>query len=285
MRVTALTPRLGAEISGVDIRHMDNDDVAELRRHWLDYKVIFLHGQRIELDELLHFSRAFGEPMRLPYIRPLDDYPHIIRVLKEADEVRMGVFGGDWHSDFSFLAAPPAASILYAEQVPDVGGDTLWSDMVQALQALPRQQRALLENRIAIHSGKPYGVAHAPADNERFKGSVEIERNNPEADAETRHPAICRHPETGAAILFVNPTYTTRIDGLPAEQSRQLLADLYRHCTRPEFACRFKWRPGSIALWDNRATMHYAVNDYDGQRRCLYRTAIAGTSPQPFTVE
>jgi taurine dioxygenase len=191
----------------------------------------------------------------------------------------MGVFGGDWHSDFSFLVAPPSASILFAEQVPAVGGDTLWIDMAQALRALPREQRSLLEGNIAIHSGRPYGIAHAPEESTRFKGSIEIERDNPEADNETRHPAICRHPETGEEMLFVNPTYTTRIDGLPEEQSRQLLADLYRHCSRPEFGCRFRWSAGSIAIWDNRSTLHYAVNDYDGQRRCLYRTTIAGHAP------
>ena len=281
MQVSALTPRFGAEIRGIDVRRLDADGFAELRRLWLDYKVIFLRQQQIDLDDLLQFSRRFGELMRLPYIKPLDAYPYIIRVLKEADETNMGVFGGDWHSDFSFLPAPPSASILYAQQVPEVGGDTLWVDMAQAWQALPRQQKALLSGRIAIHSGTPYGVANAPAASEQFKGSIDIERNNPEADAETRHPAICRHPDTGEALLFVNPTYTTRIDGLAPAQSRRLLDDLYRHCTRPEFACRFRWGPGSIALWDNRSTLHYAVNDYDGQRRCLYRTTIAGAPPLP----
>ena len=122
-------------------------------------------------------------------------------------------------------------------------------------------------------------MSHAPADEEQFKGSIEIERNNPEADRETRHPAICKHPETGAELLFVNPTYTTRIDGLPPAQSRELLQDLYRHCMRPEHGCRLKWAPGSLAIWDNRSTLHYAVNDYDGYRRCLYRTTIAGDPP------
>ena len=281
MQVSALTPRFGAEIGDIDIRQLDADGFAALRRLWLDYKVIFLRQQQIDLDDLLQFSRRFGELMRLPYIKPLEGYPDIIRVLKEADEINMGVFGGDWHSDFSFLPAPPSASILYAQQVPEVGGDTLWIDMAQAWQALPRQQKALLSGRTAIHSGTPYGVVNAPAAAEQFKGSIDIERNNPEADAETRHPAICRHPDTGESLLFINPTYTTRIDGLAPEQSRRLLDDLYRHCSRPEFACRFRWKPGSIALWDNRSTLHYAVNDYDGQRRCLYRTTIAGTVPLP----
>ena len=280
MQISPLTPTLGAEISGIDIRNLDQADFDTLRRHWLDYRVIFLPEQNITLDDLQQFSQRFGDLMQLPYIKPHQDYPYIIRVLKQADEINMGVFGGDWHSDFSFLEAPPSASMLYAEQVPRVGGDTLWIDMVQALQALPRHQRDLLQGRKAIHCGTPYGVAHAPAEDTQFKGSIEIERNNPQADQETRHPAICRHPDSGESMLFINPTYTTRIEGLEAQQSNELLQDLYRHCTRPEFSCRFKWQPHSIALWDNRSTMHYAVNDYDGQRRCLYRTTIAGSAPQ-----
>ena len=276
-----LTPRLGAEIHDFDAADASEAGINALRAALRDYKVIFLRDQQLDFDQLIAFSRRFGDLMRLPYIKPLDDYPEIIRVLKQADEVDMGTFGGDWHSDFSFLPAPPMLSILYAEQVPAVGGDTLWVDMVEALHRLPADLRAALEGRDAIHTGAPYGVAHAPAEDTQFKGSIEIERNNPEADRETRHPAICRHPDSGLEMLFINPTYTTRIDGYAAADSERLLAALYRHLSRPEFGCRFRWRPGSLALWDNRNTLHYAVNDYDGHRRCLYRTTIAGHPPHP----
>jgi taurine dioxygenase len=281
MKVLPLTPTLGAEISGIDVRHLKPGDFEALNQTWLEYKIIFLRDQRLELDDLLRFSERFGELMRLPYIKPHDDYPNIIRVLKEADEINMGVFGGDWHSDFSFLETPPQASILYAEQVPPVGGDTLWIDMAQALRTLPRELREALQGRMAIHSGTPYGIRHAPEQSAQFRGSIEIERNNPEADRETRHPAICRHPQTGEALLFVNPTYTTRIEGLSNAHSERLLAKLHQHYTRPEYGCRFKWSEGSLVMWDNRSTLHCAVNDYDGYRRCLYRTTIAGQVPQP----
>ncbi len=275
-----LTPCLGAEIDAVDVTRLDAEGFAALYRALLERKLLFLRGQRLDLDQLLEFSAHFGELMRLPYIRPYDGYPDIIRVLKQADEIGMGTFGGDWHSDFSFLDAPPKASILYAEEIPPLGGDTLWTDMSRACETLPRDLRDALHGRIAIHSGKPYGVAHAPPVDSRFRGSIEIERGNPEADRETRHPAICRHPETGDEVLFVNPTYTTRIDGYEAAQSDALLARVYRHCLRPEFGCRFRWTAGTIALWDNRNTLHYAVNDYDGYRRCLYRTTIRGEAPR-----
>ncbi len=278
--IEPLTPRFGAEISGIDVRRLDTASYTELYRNWLEFKVIFVREQELTLDQLLEFSRRFGELMRLPYIEPLAGYPEIIRVLKQADEVDMGVFGGEWHSDFSFLATPPKASILYAEEVPPVGGDTLWADTAAALERLPPAWRAELDGRDAIHVGAPYGVSHAPAADTQFKGSIGIERNNPEADRETRHPAICRHPETGAEVLFVNPTYTTRVDGPDAAAGERLLARLFTHQIRPEFCCRFRWRPGSLAIWDNRSTLHYAVNDYDGYRRCLYRTTIAGHAPQ-----
>lgn len=278
--IRPLTPCLGAEINGLDVTRLDAASFDALYRAWLDRKVLFLRDQRLDLDQLQDFSRRFGELMRLPYIKPHPDHPDVIRVLKAADEVGMGTFGGDWHTDFSFLEAPPKASILYAEEIPPLGGDTLWVDMARACAALPDELRDALRGRIAIHSGKPYGVAHAPPVDSRFRGSIEIERGNPQADRETRHPAICRHPETGESALFVNPTYTTRIDGYEAAWSDSLLGRIYRHCLRPEFGCRFRWAAGTLALWDNRNTLHYAVNDYDGYRRCLYRTTIRGEAPQ-----
>jgi taurine dioxygenase len=279
LEILPLTPGFGAEIGAVDAGRLDDDAFDALYRAWLDYKVLFLRDQRLDLEQLQRFSERFGELERLPYIAPHPGYPFVIRVLKEADEVGMGTFGGDWHSDFSFLAEPPKASLLYAEEIPPVGGDTLWIDMARACAALPRELHEALSGRVAIHSGKPYGTKHAPAVDSRFRGSIEIERGNPQADRETRHPAICRHPETGESILFVNPTYTTRIDGYDGAQSDALLARLYRHCTRPEFCCRFRWSPSTIAIWDNRSTLHYAVNDYDGYRRCMYRTTIRGEAP------
>ncbi len=281
VKVLPLTPALGAEVVGIDIDSIDQEQFEALYRHWLKYRVVFLRDQSIDLEQLQQFSQRFGELMQLPYIKPHDDYPYIVRVLKQADEINMGVFGVDWHSDFSFLESPPKASILFAEQLPPVGGDTLWIDMGAATRSLPSELRRALQDKIAIHAGKPYGVANAPVDGTQFKGSIEIERCNPEADQETRHPALSKHPEPGEELLFINPTYTTRIDDLSTSQSRQLLADLYHHCTRPEFGCRFKWTPGSIAIWDNRSTLHYAVNDYHGYRRCMYRTTIRGAPPLP----
>jgi taurine dioxygenase len=279
--IKPLTPSLGAIITGVDLNRLDQNSFEAIHNAWLKHKVIFIEGQQLDLESLCQFSEKFGDLMQLPYVKPMPKYPNVIRVLKQADEINMGVFGGDWHSDFSFLAQPPMASILFSSEVPDSGGDTLWVNMAHAWEALPMELRDQVESRIAIHTGTPYGVRHAPEPSTQFKGSIEIERNNPEADLETRHPAVCQHPDSGEQMLFISPTYTTRIDGLDPAQSRSLLDALFKHCTRPEFACRYKWQAGTVAIWDNRSTMHYAVNDYDGHRRLMYRTTIRGHTPIP----
>ena len=278
--IKPLTPSIGAEISGVDLKQLDHSSFKTIHQLWLKHKLVIFRNQPLNLDDLIEFSQRFGKLMQLPYIEPLKEHPQVIRVLKEADEINMGVFGGDWHSDFSFLPEPPMTSILFADQVPSCGGDTLWINMAQAWESLPEELKAKITNRLAIHTGTPYGVKHAPEESTQFKGSISISRNNPEADAETRHPIVCRHPDTGDDMLFINPTYTTGIDGYDESKSRHLLGLLYQHCTRPEFSCRLTWQANTIAIWDNRNTMHYAVNDYDGHRRLMYRTTIKGQRPQ-----
>ncbi len=280
--VSPLTPSLGAEIMNVGLWNMDSF-FGEIYRSFLRYKIIAIRDMPMSHDQLCEFSARFGELMELPYIKPVEAYPKIIAVQKEADETGMGVFGGDWHSDFSFLAAPPKASILYSHQIPPLGGDTLWVNMESAYGALPVKQKNWLEGKYVIHTGAPYGVANAPDIETQFQGSMTITRNNPQADRETRHPAVCCHPETGNLALFINPTYTTRFSDMSKAESEPILRELLSHCTRPEFSCRFRWTPNTLVIWDNRSTMHYAVNDYDGYRRLMYRTTISGEPPLPAT--
>jgi taurine dioxygenase len=244
---------------------------------------LFFRNQHLSLDQLKDLTRAFGLPMRLPYVQPLEGEPEIIRVLKEADE-RGGVFGGDWHTDFSFLERPPAGSILSAEVIPPFGGDTVWVSQAAAWETLPEPLRELLAGRDAIHVGKPYGVKWAPPVKERAGASIRMTRGDPEADTERAHPAVIRHPLTGRAALFLNPLYVTRLDGLTETESRPILDQIQRHATRPEFCCRFRWSPGAVAVWDNLFTQHYAVNDYQGHRRLLYRTTFAGPAPRELAL-
>jgi taurine dioxygenase len=279
LELRPLAGALGAEIGGVDLaRPLEPRQFAEIRRAFLEHLVIFFRDQTLTPQQHEAFSARFGALSRMPYVKPLDDHPDIIAVLKEADERKISVFGGAWHSDFSFLDEPPLGSVLYALETPSYGGDTLWSNMYAAYDALSAGMKRLLDSLVALHSGSVYGVDGIPKDL-RTSRSIAISRNNPEADIERGHPAIRVHPETGRKALFVNPIYPTRFDGMTREESAPILDFLYAHATRPEFTCRFRWRARSLALWDNRCAMHYAINDYDGQRRLMHRTTIAGDRP------
>ena len=270
---------LGAEVSGVDLAApLSNAAAAEIRRAFTENLVLFFRDQRLTPEQHLAFSGLFGRLCRMPYIKHMEDYPDIIAVLKEADERKISTFGNAWHSDFSFLEEPPLGSILYAREVPSHGGDTLFANMYEAYEALSAGMKRMLLGLKAMHSGKPYGQGGLPKDLKTSR-SIGIERNNPEADREVAHPVVRLHPESGRKALFVNAIYTTRFEDMSEAESRPLLDFLFEHAQRPEFACRFRWAEGSLAVWDNRCTLHYAVNDYDGSRRLMHRTTVAGERP------
>jgi taurine dioxygenase len=272
---------LGAEVFGVDLALPLSDATAQdIRRAFVEHLVLFFRDQRLSPEQHLAFSRLFGPLCRMPYVQPMAEYPDIIAVLKEADERNISTFGNAWHSDFTFLEEPPLGSILYAREVPSHGGDTLFANMYEAYEALSPGLKRMLAGLRAMHSGRPYGRGGVPKDLKTSR-SIAIERDNPEAEREVAHPVVRLHPESGRAALFVNAIYTTRFEDMSEQESRPLLDFLFQHCQRPEFACRFRWEQGSLAIWDNRCTLHYAVNDYDGSRRLMHRTTVAGERPQP----
>lgn len=274
-----LTGAIGAEIAGVDLTQPISDDLAAALRDALArHQVIFFRDQHLSIAQQKALTLAFGPLMTNRYVTPLDGEPEVIRVAKEADEGG-GVFGGDWHTDFSFLETPPAGSVLNAVETPAFGGDTMWASQAAAWEALPAPLQDLLLGRDAIHVGKPYGVKWAPPMETRTGASMRMARGDPSADEERRHPAVLRNPLTGRCMLFLNPTYVMRLDGMSEEESRPLLESVQHHATRPEFCCRFRWAPGTLAIWDNLATQHYAVNDYYGHRRLMYRTTFEGPRP------
>jgi alpha-ketoglutarate-dependent taurine dioxygenase len=279
-----LTGTIGAEITGIDLRQPISDDLAGFLKDALArHQVLFFRDQHLSLDQLKAVTRAFGPIMRLPYVQPLADEPEVIRVLKEADEGG-GVFGGDWHTDFSFLERPPAGSLLSAEVVPPYGGDTVWVSQAAVWETLPEPLQELLKRRDAIHVGKPYGVKWAPPQKVRAGASIKMTRGDPDADIERAHPAVIRNPLTERAAAFLNPLYVTRLDGLTEVESRPILEQIQCHATRPEFCCRFRWSAGALAVWDNLFTQHYAVNDYQGHRRLMYRTTFAGPTPRELAL-
>jgi taurine dioxygenase len=279
MDIRPMAGALGADIFGVDLSgSLDEALFAAIERALYDYLVIVFHGQELTPEQQIAFTRRFGPISRSPYIRHMDEYPDVIAVLKEADERRISTFGNAWHSDFSFLEEPPMGSVLYAREVPSHGGDTLFANMYAAYEALSPGLRRVLDGVKAVHTGKPYGVGGVPKDL-AVSRSIGIERNNPDADREVAHPVVRVHPATGRKALFVNSIYTTQFEGMTAAESKPLLDYLYAHATKPEFTCRLRWRRGNVAVWDNRCTLHYAVNDYDGTRRLMHRTTIKGERP------
>jgi taurine dioxygenase len=274
--VHPITGGIGAEVGGIDLRKPIPDELAGALRDALDrYLLIVFRDQFLDVDQHYRLTEVFGAPSVNPYAPGPPEHPEMTYVIKEADE-RTGVFGGGWHTDMSFIEEPPNGSVLCAIQVPPFGGDTLWANQRAAWRTLPEPLKALLVGRDAIHVGKPYGVKWAPPIEEQaMKGSTR--RGDPEADRERFHPAVLTHPRTGERSLYVNPTYTMRLDGLTEDESQPILARLFEHATLPELSCRLRWSAGTIAVWDNYSTQHYAIDDYAGHRREMRRITYQAT--------
>jgi len=269
----------GAEISGLDVRDMGDNTEAAVKCAMDEHRVLVFHDQSLSPDEQMEFSRRFGPLVRVPYVRPLADYPDVIAVLKEADEVKVSTFGSWWHADFSYLEAPPVYSILHALELPPKGGDTLFADMAAAYDALSDGMKAMLDPLRVMHSGHIYGTKLANTGTlGRMKG-VEVTTGHAEADVERAHPLVRLYKPTGRKALFASPTYTTRFEDMTPEESKPLLEFLYTHMSMPQFTLRQRWRPGDLLMWDNRAVTHLAVNDYDGYRRLLHRTTAGSEIP------
>ncbi len=263
---------LGAEVDGVNLsKPLDPGLAAELRRAWLEHLVLFLREQPLTSGQYLTFAQCFGTPTDYPLLKGIDGFPKIIEV-KKLEHERVN-FGGLWHSDTTYLDAPPMASMLLARETPPRGGDTLFANMYLAWDALSERMQRMLRERKAVNSSVKADASKTREDRVRADG-----RPAPEFTAE--HPVARTHPETGRTALYVNAGHTVRFAGMTKEESQPLLDYLFQHQVRPEFTCRFAWRPGSIALWDNRCTQHNPVNDYHGYRRVMHRITLAGDVPR-----
>jgi taurine dioxygenase len=264
---------LGAEITGLDLSHdLDDATVVALRRAWLDHLVLFARDQDLSPARFLAFARRFGEVIEYPFVKGLDDFPEIIPVLKREHE-RVN-FGGVWHSDTAYLDVPPMASMLVAREIPPVGGDTLFANMYLAYEALSGGMKRLLDGLVALNSS-----SKADASRTREDRMKERARDDGRKEYVAAHPVVRVHPETGRRALYANVAHTVGFVDMTPEESAPILEYLFRHLTRPEFTCRFRWHPGSLAFWDNRCVQHNAVNDYHGSRRLLHRVTLAGDTP------
>src|SRR3984893_18469162 len=272
IRVTPLATSVGAEISGVDLATPPGGpELAEIRKALGEYGVVFFRDQYLTPEQHIAFARSFGGIDVNRFFAAVPGYPMIAEVHKEPEQQRN--IGNGWHTDHSYDEAPALGSMLYAREVPKTGGDTLFASMYAAYDALSDGLKATLDGLKARHSSRHVFGAAADARRGDLRGRI----GNPElATQDAVHPVVIRHPETGRKALYVNPGFTLRFDGWSEEESRPLLEYLYRHAVRPEFTCRFHWREGSLAFWDNRSPWHFAVNDYHGERRLLHRITVAG---------
>ncbi|MBQ4827545.1 TauD/TfdA family dioxygenase [Leisingera sp. HS039] len=269
MDILPMTGGLGAEILGADIRR--REDFSAIRDAFAEYSVIVLRGQTAGPADHLAFARRFGPVNVNRFFKPVEGHPEIATVLKEKDQTE--AVGEGWHTDHSYDQEPAMGSILHAIEMPPYGGDTLFVSMRAAYEALSEPMRRFLDGLTAVHSSR-HVFGAAAMDSEAVKsgrlGNAEA------ATQDVRHPVVITHPLSGRRGLFVNPVFTTRIEGLNPEESSALLAMLYAHCQQPEFQCRVRWRAGDITMWDNRATWHKAINDYHGFRRLMHRVTVEG---------
>lgn len=265
---------LGAFVTGIDLtRPLSTAQAGGLRDAAVKHKVVFLPDQHIDLDQLEAVTDSLGGRTDTPFVKPLDGRPMVVRVLKEAD-AKIG-FGEAWHTDLSYLPMPPAFTCLWSSEIPPKGGDTMWSNQAAAYAALDDETKAEIDGLYAFHSaGGPYG-ARGYYSQVQDKISMEIQPSS-EADKEFRHPVVAKHPDSGEPVLFVNQTYTIRIDGYDKKRSDRLLKKLFLHAVQERFRYRVQWRPHMLTIWDNRATQHFAINDYHGHRREMYRTSVKG---------
>lgn len=278
IKVQKCVGALGAEVSGVDLAQpLSKPALAEIHAAWLDHQVLFFRGQQLGPAQQAAFAANFGELDVYPFVKALDAHPNVIPIIKEP-HTKMN-FGGGWHTDTSYSPTPPKATVLYAVEVPDDGGDTLFSDTYAAYDAFSPGMKTMLDGVVGVFSaamvhGKA-GVYTLDGDHPMaYGGSSEV------AEREVEHPIIRTHPETGRRAIYASTAHTHHIKDMSVHDSKPLLELLTRQATRPEFVTRFRWTPGTLAMWDNRCVWHYALNDYQGKRREMRRVIVKGDRPR-----
>ena len=273
-----LTGVLGATVVVDDVKTLSDSELDDVRALICEHEIVVLPNQNLSPIEQVEFSRRFGPAADSPFIEPSPDHPEVIKVLKEASDGNAFNFGGAWHSDFSFQSAPPSFTFLHALDIPPYGGDTLWSSMTAAYNALSDTHKEQFARIASVHSARDaYSPKMQPIHSGLSSMNIVCDESANESEI---HPLITTHPETKKKVLFFNRAYVRDLVGVADEIEKLRLMDwLHLHTTDAKFTVRHKWASGDLALWDNRSTQHYALNDYAGFRRELHRTTIAGTRP------
>lgn len=277
IEVRPVSGALGAEVSGVDISApMTRCQIDQLRSAFLEHQVICIRDQCLTPKQQTAFARRFGELDIYPFIKSLPDTPEVIEILKTEKDTTN--FGGGWHSDTSYLERPALGTMLYGLEIPETGGDTMFANMHLAYEALSEGMKQLLEGLIGVNSsaqgyrgGRAKKMKELDGMKDKFIETSEV--------SIAEHPVVRTHPETGRKGLYASRGHTEHFKGMTPEESRPLIDFLADHAVRPEFTCRMQWEPGTLIFWDNRCTQHFAVNDYQGQRRRMHRVTLIGDRP------
>ena len=273
--VEPVSGSVGAVVRGVDLsEQLDESMVSDIRQAFLAHHVLFFSDQDLSPEAQMRVGRYFGDLDTHPFVEGMESHPEVIEVITEPED-RLN-FGGGWHSDVTFLEEPDLASLLYAMEVPPFGGDTLFANQHAAYEALSDTMKDLLDGLVAKHSAGPQ---YAEGGYSTLSKSMKT-KSEEQADRVVSHPLVRTHPETGKKALYVNPAFTVGIEGMRLDESMALLGFLFNHAVREPFTCRFRWSPGSVAMWDNRSVQHYALFDYRGHRRHMRRITVKGDRPR-----
>lgn len=270
IEIKKIAGAIGAEISGVQVDNICEERFKIINDALLDHGIIYFREQTISPKEQLDFAKMWNEPHLHPYLSGLPEFPEIIEIVKEPSDPNN--FGDHWHTDQIFTPVPAMGTMLYAKEVPQAGGDTMFACMEKAYENLSDAMKKMLAK---LSTSNRYDKSAARSD--------KMQNKIPNPDESTMvavHPLIRVHPDTGRPSLYLtDPQTTTHFDNMTPEESLPLITFLLDHATRPEFTCRLNWEVGTLAIWDNRRVLHMALNDYPGQRRVMHRITIKGTSP------
>ena len=283
IEVKPIAGALGAEIAGVDLADLDDETFKEIEAAWLKHLVIFFRSQTLTPEQQIAFARRFGEVHHHPFMKGMDEHPDILEIIKEESDTR--AFGEVWHTDQMFNPRPAKATILYAKETPDAGGDTLFANMYLAYDTLSDPMKEMLKGIRTWNVGDRRKLMHNDemdfAGSARYAGNEKMAakvRDPGDLQTESAHPIVRTHPQTGRKALYIS-NHTQTFDGFRRAEARPILDFLTAHAVQPEFTCRLRWEVGSLAIWDNRCTQHRALNDYPGKRRRMHRITIAGDAP------
>jgi len=274
MDVKLLSGALGAEINGIDLKDSSINNFNLINKLLLEHKVLFFRDQNITSDEQISLAKHFGPLEKHVYVKPLENYPEIIRIIKGPNEKHQ--WGETWHTDVSYNVKPTKVIILRSIKIPPVGGDTMFSNMEIAFETLDEKIKEKIKGKIAVHSS--LGAAAFVDKYEKMSG------NGNTNEYSNTHPVVRTHPETGKKILYVNSMYTQKIINMDKKESDEILNEIFKHQERLDFTCRFKWTENAVAIWDNRSTQHQGLTDFFpgkglGYERIMDRIAIEGDQP------